>query len=75
MAHRQAGEENSRAISSSPEKSTDTSGKDRLNRRNFLKAGTVAAATLVGTGSSLTTASSSATTGETFMTDFEEYAL
>jgi hypothetical protein len=75
MAHRQAGEENSRAVSSSPKKSAEASGKGHLNRRNFLKVGTVAAATLIGTRSSLTTASSSTTSGETFTTDFQEYAL
>jgi hypothetical protein len=75
MAHRKAGEKNSRDVSSSPEKSADSSGKGQLNRRSFIKIGTVTAATAIGTGSSLTTGSSSASEGTTYMTDFEEYAL
>ncbi|WP_336135430.1 hypothetical protein [Natronomonas amylolytica] len=74
MAHRQTGEENSRAISSSPEKSTDSNGNDSLNRRSFVKGGVAVTATLLASGAGLTAASGSGN-GETFTTDYGEYAL
>lgn len=71
MAHRQASEENSSAVGSSPEKSTDESGKELLNRRRFVKGAAAVTATLLGTQGSLTAASSS--DGKAFRTDFSEY--
>ncbi|WP_343124408.1 twin-arginine translocation signal domain-containing protein [Halorubrum sp. Eb13] len=74
MAHKQADGEESVETGSAPNKSTYSDSKGRLNRRNFVKGGAAVTATLLGTGTSLTTASSS-DAGTTFMTDFSEYAL
>lgn len=72
MAHKQAERERQESADSYSEKSADSGGKGRLNRRNFVKGGAAVTAALLGTAPGLTAASSS-DESVTFTTNFGEY--
>ena len=76
MAHRLAGKRNRREAEISSNDSADIRDKDLLNRREYVKLGTIATATVIGTGAGMVAASSDEDGSvNTFTTDFEEYVL
>lgn len=52
---------------------SETRRKGRLNRRNFLRTGTVAALGALASTSGVVSGSTAGSDGQTFATDFEEY--
>lgn len=58
---------------SAPVGGSKTRRKDRINRRDFLRAGTVAAFGAFASTSGVASGSTDGSGGQTFATDFEEY--